>query len=53
MDYNTEAINQMAGVLGDSPLFTKVQVSDAKMSLDGSRIDFRLLLLLANPGAEQ
>jgi general secretion pathway protein L len=48
-----EAVNQIAGVLGDSPLFTKVQVTDAKMRLDGSRIDFRLLLSLANPGAEQ
>ena len=48
-----EAVNQMASVLGESPEFTKVQVTDAKMSLDGSRIDFRLLLSLANPGAEQ
>ena len=48
-----EAVNQMAGALGKSPLFSKVQVSDAKMSLDGSRIDFRLLLSLVNPGAEQ
>ena len=48
-----EAINQMAEVLGDSPLFSKVQVTDAKMSLDGSRIDFRLLLSLASPGDEQ
>ncbi len=48
-----EAVNQMTRVLGESPMFTKVQVTDAKMSLDGSRIDFRLLLLLANPGAEQ
>ena len=48
-----EAVNQMAKVLGESPLFAKIQVTDAKMSLDGSRIDFRLLLSLANPGAEQ
>lgn len=48
-----EAVNQIAGVLGDSALFTKVQVTDAKMSLDGSRIDFRLLLSLSSPGAEQ
>ena len=48
-----EAVNQMTKVLGESPLFTKIQVTDAKMSLDGSRIDFRLLLSLANPGAEQ
>ena len=48
-----ETVNQMARKLGESPLFSKVQVSDAKMSLDGSRIDFRLLLSLANQGAEQ
>ena len=48
-----ETVNQMARTLGESPLFAKVQVSDAKMSLDGSRIDFRLLLSLANQGAEQ
>jgi len=48
-----EAVNQMARVLGESPMFTKVQVTDAKMSLDGSRIDFRLLLALANSGVEQ
>jgi general secretion pathway protein L len=48
-----EAVNQMAKVLGESPLFASIQVTDAKMSLDGSRIDFRLLLSLAIPGAEQ
>ncbi|MBE0575272.1 MAG: PilN domain-containing protein [Desulfuromonadales bacterium] len=48
-----EGVNQMTRVLGESPMFTRVQVTDAKMSLDGSRIDFRLLLSLANPGAEQ
>jgi general secretion pathway protein L len=48
-----EKVNQMARTLGESPLFAKAQVSDAKMSLDGSRVDFRLLLSLANQGAEQ
>lgn len=48
-----EAVNSLAKILGESPLFTKVQVTDSKMSLDGSRIDFRLLLALANQGAEQ
>jgi general secretion pathway protein L len=47
-----EAVNQMAKVLGDSPMFSNVQVADAKMSLDGSRIDFRLLLSLAKLGTE-
>jgi general secretion pathway protein L len=48
-----EAVNKMAKLLGDSPMFAKVQVSDAKMSLDGSRIDFRLLLTLAKLGVEK
>ena len=46
-------MNTMAKILGESPMFTKVQITDSKMSLDGSRIDFRLLLDLANRGAEQ
>jgi general secretion pathway protein L len=48
-----EAVNQMARVLGESPLFSNVQVADAKMSLDGSRIDFRLLLSLASQGGDK
>lgn len=48
-----EAVNQMAKVLEGSPLFTDVQVSDAKMSLDGNRIDFRLSLSYAIQGSEQ
>lgn len=45
-----EAVNQMARVLEESPLFTAVQVTDAKMSLDGNRINFRLSLSLAGQG---
>ena len=48
-----ESVNTMAKMLGESPMFAKVQITDSKMSLDGSRIDFRLLLALANRGAEQ
>jgi general secretion pathway protein L len=48
-----EAVNQMTRVLDESPMFQSVQVTDAKMSLDGSRIDFRLSLSLANQGANQ
>ncbi len=39
-----DAINQMARNLEKSPLFKEVQIADAKMSLDGSRVDFRLTL---------
>lgn len=48
-----EAVNQMARVLEESPLFANVQVADAKMSLDGNRIDFRLSLPYAPRGSEQ
>lgn len=47
-----EAVNQMARVLEESPLFTSVQVTDAKMSLDGNRINFRLSLPLVGQEGE-
>lgn len=43
-----EAINRFAKALESSPRFAKAQISDAKMSLDGSRVDFRVLLSYAN-----
>lgn len=48
-----EAVNKMAEALGASPLFATIQVSDAKMSLDGSRIDFRLLIAISGKGDER
>jgi len=48
-----EAVNKMAEALGESPLFATIQVSDAKMSLDGSRIDFRLLIGFSGRGDER
>lgn len=45
-----EAVNKMVKALGDAPVFANAQVTDAKMSLDGSRIDFRLLLAISSPG---
>jgi general secretion pathway protein L len=45
-----EAINQIARSLEQSPLFAQAQIADAKMSLDGSRVDFRLHLSFAKPG---
>jgi general secretion pathway protein L len=41
-----EAINRLAQNLEDSSSFEQVQIADAKMSLDGSRVDFRLNLKL-------
>lgn len=39
-----DAVNRLAKALEQSPLFRTPQVADAKMSLDGSRVDFRLNL---------
>ncbi|MDT8440032.1 MAG: type II secretion system protein GspL [Desulfuromonadales bacterium] len=48
-----EAVNTMAQRLEASPLFAEARVTEAKMSLDGSRIDFRLTLLHAGQGGPQ
>jgi general secretion pathway protein L len=45
-----EAINRIARSLEQSPLFAQAQIADAKMSLDGTRVDFRLHLSFAKPG---
>jgi general secretion pathway protein L len=42
-----DAVNRMARSLEQSPLFREAQIADAKMSLDGSRIDFRITLSYA------
>jgi len=39
-----DSVNRLAKALEQSPLFRTPQVADAKMSLDGSRVDFRLNL---------
>jgi general secretion pathway protein L len=39
-----DAVNRLAKALEQSPHFRTPQVADAKMSLDGSRVDFRLNL---------
>jgi len=39
-----EAVNRLARALEQSPLFGAPQVADSKMSLDGSRVDFRMNL---------
>ncbi len=39
-----DAINRMAKSLQESARFKEAQISDAKMSLDGSRVDFRINL---------
>ncbi len=47
-----DALNRITEHLGRSTLFTGMQVTDAKMSLDGTRVDFRLLLTLAGEGGD-
>ena len=48
-----DAINRIARSLSQSPMFGDAQISDAKMSLDGSRVDFRLSLLIVGKGDQQ
>jgi len=45
-----EAVNQLAEQLTASSFFTKVQVADAQMALRGNKINFRLILTLAQGG---
>jgi general secretion pathway protein L len=42
-----DVVNRATGALQQSPLFREVQLLDAKTSLDGSRVDFRLSLPFA------
>jgi general secretion pathway protein L len=39
-----DAVNRMARSLEQSTMFREAQIADAKMSIDGSRIDFRINL---------
>lgn len=41
-----DAINRLSATLGESPLFDEVRIDDARMSLDGKQVDFRLTLPL-------
>lgn len=45
-----DAINQIARSLQESPVFAEAQIADAKASIDGSRIDFRLNLTYGKGG---
>lgn len=42
-----DSVNRLARSLEGSELFAEVQIADAKMAADGSRIDFRLKLSLS------
>ncbi|MBW2519774.1 MAG: PilN domain-containing protein, partial [Deltaproteobacteria bacterium] len=45
-----EAANRLTSLLEERPMFNRAQVTDAKMSIDGNRINFRLLLSLSDQG---
>jgi general secretion pathway protein L len=45
-----DAINQIARSLQESPVFAEAQIADAKASIDGSRVDFRLNLTYGKGG---
>ncbi len=45
-----DAINQIARALQESPLFAEAQIADAKASIDGNRVDFRLNLTFQRRG---
>lgn len=47
-----DAVNRLAKALEQSPRFRTPQVADAKMSLDGSRVDFRLNLTFSEEKSE-
>jgi general secretion pathway protein L len=42
-----DAINRIASTLEGTPGVAATQISDAKMSMDGSQVDFRLTLTLS------
>jgi general secretion pathway protein L len=48
-----EQVNQLADHLSGSPLFAEVRVADAKMSVQGDNVSFRLLLAFAGTGRVQ
>jgi general secretion pathway protein L len=48
-----DAVNRLARTLEESSLFGAVQVADAKTSVDGSRVDFRLNLTYDGENADR
>jgi type II secretory pathway component PulL len=47
-----DAVNQAADKLKASPLFAEAKIADAKLSLDGSRVDFQLQLNYRSGGTQ-
>ena len=45
-----EAVNRITQALNKSPLFSYVEISEARMAADGSRVDFQLKIDLIESG---
>lgn len=48
-----DSVNRLGAQLRQTPLFTEVRISDAKMGLEGNKVDFRLQLTLSTTGGPQ
>ena len=48
-----DAVDQLAARIRQQEVFTQVQIGDAKMSVDGSRVDFRLDIDISSVGGGQ
>ncbi|MDD2557544.1 MAG: PilN domain-containing protein, partial [Desulfuromonas sp.] len=47
-----DSVNRLGAQLRQAPLFTEVRISDAKMGLEGNKVDFRLQLTLSTTGGQ-
>ena len=47
-----ESVNRITQAIGSSPLFSNVEISEARMSADGSRVDFQLQIALSKSRGE-
>ncbi len=48
-----DSVNQLAGELRKTPIFSEVRIADAKMGLDGKNVTFRLQLAIGQQGGQQ
>lgn len=47
-----DSVNRLGAQLRQAPLFTEVRISDAKMGLEGNKVDFKLQLTLSTTGGQ-
>ncbi len=48
-----DSVNRLGAQFRQAPLFTEVRISDAKMGLEGNKVDFRLQFTLSTTGGKQ